>query len=130
MPTSTHRSCSGLIGLGYATPLLASECLVANRALPLWVMSTIEGEANMPKFQKLDPKQVILGRGRAAQQRRAPYRDALRANAAGRVELDQGDDPAQVKRDLRTAARELGLRIRSSWEDDRQRALLWKRTGT
>ena len=33
----------------------------------------------MPKFQKLDPNQVVLGRGRANATRRRPYVDAIRA---------------------------------------------------
>lgn len=84
----------------------------------------------MPKFQELDPKIVTLGRGRAGVVRREPYRRALRTAEAGRIELTDGDTPEQVKRDLRDAAREEGIRIRSSWEDDRRRALLWRRSGS
>lgn len=83
----------------------------------------------MPRFQKLDPKTVILGRGRSAVQRRAPYRDALSQSKAGRIELEAGDSPQRVKADLRLASKEAGIRVRSSWEDSGQRALLWKRTG-
>ncbi len=37
----------------------------------------------MPKFTKLDPKDVHIGRGRAAHEGRQPYRDALTASDAG-----------------------------------------------
>ena len=78
----------------------------------------------MPTFQKLEPGAVVLGRGRAAVTRRQPYREALRAGKAGRIELDTGDSPTHVKRDLRDAAREEGVRVRSSWEDATQRVLI------
>lgn len=83
----------------------------------------------MPKFQKLDPSQVVLGRGRANAMRRRPYIDALRAAQAGRIELESSDDPAVTKRLLRQASREAGIKVRSSWEDDTRQALLWKRVG-
>ena len=35
---------------------------------------------------------------------------------------------AIVKRRLQEASRETGIKIRSSWGDKSQRALLWKRT--
>jgi hypothetical protein len=47
----------------------------------------------MPKFTKLDPKDVQIGRGRRAHEAREPYRDALTAGDAGRVELGRGDVP-------------------------------------
>lgn len=87
-------------------------------------------EAEVPRFQKLDPKTVVLGRGRAAVARRQPYREAIRAGKAGRIELDRADVPGHVKRDLRLAAQEEGVRVRSSWEDATERVLLWKRTGS
>lgn len=87
-------------------------------------------ETAVPKFQKLDPTTVVLGRGRAAVARRQPYREAIRAGKAGRIELDQADVPGHVKRDLRLAAQEEGVRVRSSWEDATERVLLWKRTGS
>jgi hypothetical protein len=83
----------------------------------------------MPKFQKLDPSQVVLGRGRANALRRRPFVDAIRSAQAGRIELDRGEDPAATKRLLRQASREAGIKVRSSWEDASQRALLWKRVG-
>ncbi len=83
----------------------------------------------MPRFQKLDPHQVVLGRGRANAMRRRPYVDAIRAAQAGRIELESGDDPAVAKRLLRQASKEAGIKVRSSWEDDARVALLWKRVG-
>ncbi|MDA0815279.1 MAG: hypothetical protein O2924_01725 [Chloroflexi bacterium] len=83
----------------------------------------------MPRFQKLDPHQVVLGRGRANAMRRRPYVDAIRAAHAGRIELESGDDPAIAKRLLRQASKEAGIKVRSSWEDDAMVALLWKRVG-
>ena len=83
----------------------------------------------MPKFAKLDPKDVAVGRGRGAAEARKPYIDALKAGQAGKIELDRGEKPAIVKRRLQEASRETGISVRSSWEDPSQRALLWKRTG-
>lgn len=83
----------------------------------------------MPKFQKLDPNQVVLGRGRANALRRRPYVEAIRGGQAGRIELDRSDDPGVTKRLLRQASKEAGIKVRSSWEDDSRTALLWKRVG-
>lgn len=84
----------------------------------------------MARFTKLDPTNVVLGRGRAAQEARRPFTDALRASEAGRIDLERGERPASVKRLLQEAAKDLGLRVRSSWADDKQQSLLWKKTGT
>ena len=81
----------------------------------------------MPKFEKLDPKDVAVGRSRAAVLAREPYIQALRAGAAGRIELERNETQAVVKRRLQEAARESGIKIRSSWESPR--SLVWKRTG-
>lgn len=81
----------------------------------------------MPTFQKLDPDQVILGRGRSNAIARQPYVVAIRMAEAGRIELEDGDDPGAVKRLLRQASKECGVRVRSSWETDAKAALLWKR---
>ena len=80
----------------------------------------------MPKFAKLDPKDVAVGRGRAAAEARRPYIEALKAGAAGRIELERGEKPAIIKRRLQEASREAGIKIRSSWENPR--SLVWKRT--
>ncbi len=83
----------------------------------------------MPKFTKLNPSEVAVGRGRAAQEARRPYVEALKAGDAGMLELQRGEKPAPVKRVLQEAAREAGIRIRSSWEDQRQQVLYWKKVG-
>jgi hypothetical protein len=83
----------------------------------------------MPRFQKLDPGQVVLGRGRANALKRRPYVDAIKSAQAGRIELDRDEDAAATKRLLRQASKEVGIKVRSSWEDDSHRALLWKRVG-
>jgi hypothetical protein len=83
----------------------------------------------MPKFESVDPSEIVIGRGQAEYAYRAPFRDAIRDGDAGSVTLDAGDDPAKVKRAMRHASREVGIRVRSSWEDDSRRVLLWKRTG-
>lgn len=83
----------------------------------------------MPKFQKLNPKDVVLGRGRSALLERQPYLEALRIAQAGSITLEKGDEPAKVKRLLKLAAKDLGIRVRSSWADATQRVLLWKRSG-
>lgn len=65
----------------------------------------------------------------AAEERRA-YVEHLEAADAGRIELERGDSPGRAKRVLAEAAKEAGVRIRSSWEDPKtKRALLWKRVG-
>lgn len=83
----------------------------------------------MPKFQALNPNDVVLGRGRANALAVRPYVDAILAGDAGRIELDDGDDGAAVKRLLRKASKQAGIKVRSSWEDNSKRVLLWKRVG-
>ena len=41
-----------------------------------------------------------------------------------------GDKPATVKRLLQDAAKDSGMRIRSSWSDTRQQVLFWKKVGS
>jgi len=83
----------------------------------------------MAKFTKMDPSEVVVGRGRAALEARKPYAEALQASDAGKIELERGEKPATVKRLLQDAAKDSGLRIRSSWQDPRQQVLLWKKVG-
>lgn len=83
----------------------------------------------MPKFTKLDPKDVQIGRGRSAHEARQPYRDALTSSDAGRIELGRGEVPSTVKRHLSDAAKDVGTKVRSSWEDQHQRVLVWKKVG-
>ncbi len=87
-------------------------------------MRPAEG-AVMPKFTKLNPNEVVVGRGRAA---RAAYVEALRAGDARMLELQRGEKPASVKRLLREAAKEAGIRIRSSCADQRQQVLSGRRS--
>jgi len=87
------------------------------------------GTGYMPKFTKLDPDDVAIGRGRNAHEARQPYRDALAASDAGRIELASGEVPSTVKRHLTLAAHDIGTKVRSSWDDQRQRVLLWKKVG-
>ena len=84
----------------------------------------------MPKFTKLDPEDVQIGRGRSAFEARKLYRDALTSGAAGRIELGREDVASTVKRHLSLAAQDVGTKVRSSWEDKRQRVLLWKKVGS
>ncbi len=83
----------------------------------------------MPTFQKLDPKDVQVGKGRLAAEQRQPFIEALRAGNAGKIELQGDDRPQIVKRRLTEASRETSIRVRSSWDDKSQRVLLWKRIG-
>ena len=83
----------------------------------------------MPTFTKLEPKDVQIGRGRAAHEARQPYRDALTSGDAGRIELGRGEKASTVKTQLGLASKEVGFKVRSSWEDKTQRVLLWKKTG-
>jgi hypothetical protein len=81
----------------------------------------------MPRFKKLDPSEVIVGRG-PAKISREPYLKAIQSAEAGSIELDAEDRPGTVKRLLREAARDLGVKIRSSWADDTQSVLVWKKS--
>ena len=84
----------------------------------------------MPEFTKLSAKDVLIGRGRAAAEARQPFIDALKAGDAGRIDLSAIDKPPRIKRLLAEASKEVGVKVRSSWEDaKKQRVLLWKRTG-
>ncbi|MDA1003154.1 MAG: hypothetical protein O3B31_07365 [Chloroflexi bacterium] len=83
----------------------------------------------MAKFTAMDPQDVKLGRARGAAAAKEPYRIALQASDAGKVELERAEKPATVKRYLAEAAQEIGVRVRSSWEDPKQqRVLLWKKS--
>ena len=83
----------------------------------------------MAKFTAMDPKDVKLGRAREAAAAKEPYRTALQASDAGKVELERAEKPATVKRYLSEAAHEIGVRVRSSWADPKQqRVLLWKKS--
>lgn len=84
----------------------------------------------MPKFVKMNPSDVVVGRGRLALLEREPYVEAVKAAQAGRIDLEPGEKPARVRRLFRLAAKQAGIRARSSWEDNSQRALLWKRSAT
>jgi len=81
----------------------------------------------MPRFKKLDPSEVVVGRG-PAKISREPYLKAIQSAEAGSIELDEEDRPGTVKRLLREAAKDLGIKIRSSWADDTQRVLVWKKS--
>jgi len=81
----------------------------------------------MAKFTALDPNEVVLGRGIAARQARQPFIDALQKGDAGKVEVERGEKPSSVKRMLQEAAKELNVRVRSSWADGKQQTLYWKK---
>ena len=82
----------------------------------------------MPKFTKLDPSEVHVGRGRATYQARKKFVAAVKGGDAGRIDLERDDRPATIKRMLQEAAREAGVNVRSSWTDRSQKALVWKKT--
>ncbi len=84
----------------------------------------------MAKFTKLPPSDVVVGRGRAALEARRPFIDALSSADAGKIELERGEKPATVKRLLQDAAKDSGMRIRSSWSDTKQQVLFWKKVGS
>jgi hypothetical protein len=84
----------------------------------------------MARFTKLNPGEVVVGRGRAALEARRPFTEALGTADAGKIELERGEKPATVKRLLQDAAKESGMRIRSSWGDTRQQVLFWKKVGS
>jgi hypothetical protein len=73
------------------------------------------GRTDVPKFTKLDPNDVQIGRGRSAHEARHPYRNVLVRSEAGSIELERGDVPSTVKRHLSLAAQDVGTKVRSSW---------------
>lgn len=81
----------------------------------------------MAKFTQMDPRDVMIGRERSALEARQPYVQALQASDAGQIELGRGEVPSTVKRRLADAAKDLGVRVRSSWTDPKQRVLIWKK---
>lgn len=81
----------------------------------------------MAKFTPLDPSEVVLGRGIAARQARQPFIEALQKAEAGKVEVERGEKPSTVKRMLQEAAKEMNIRVRSSWADGKQQTLFWKK---
>ena len=83
----------------------------------------------MPKFTKLNPNEVTIGRGRAALEARKRYVEAIEAGDAGKIELERGERPAVVKRLLADAVKEVGVEVRSWWTDKSQRELVWKKSG-
>ena len=78
----------------------------------------------------MKPSEVLIGRARAAAEERAQYVAAVKGSEAGKIELGRGENPAKVKRFLQEAAKEAGTKVRSSWEDNSQRVLLWKKVGS
>ena len=82
-----------------------------------------------PRSGRSIRRDVAIGRERAAAERRKPYVAALRDGDAGSVRLQRGEKPAMVKGLLQEAARQENVRIRSSWTDGQQRALVWKKVG-
>ena len=83
----------------------------------------------MAKFTAMKPDEVLIGRQQAAAEARKPFVEALKGADAGKIELDRGEKPATVKRYLTEAAGQLGVRVRSSWEDPKQpRVLFWRKT--
>ena len=83
----------------------------------------------MPKFTKLKTDEVQIGRGRETGQQRPLSVEAIKSSDAGRIELGRGERPGTAKRLLTEASKAAGIKVRSAWEDGRQRVLLWKRTG-
>ncbi|MEE8421736.1 MAG: hypothetical protein V3S31_03045 [Dehalococcoidia bacterium] len=82
----------------------------------------------MPRFTKMEPAEVHVGRGRAAFEARKKFVAAIKGGDAGRVDLERGDRPAAIKRLLQEAAKEAGVKVRSSWTDKAQKSLVWKKT--
>ena len=70
----------------------------------------------MPRFTKLNAEEVHVGRGHAVFEQRKGYVVALKTSDAGRIDLESDDRPATVKR------------LRPSWEDSSEKALLWRKT--
>jgi hypothetical protein len=83
----------------------------------------------MPKFRTLNPEDVHVGRGKDAAAARVQFVKAIESGDAGRIDLEAGDNPTVIKRRLREASKQAGIKVRSSWADDSQKTLFWKRTG-
>jgi len=82
---------------------------------------------DMAKFTKMAPVDVVIGRGRQNAEERRRYVEALRTMDAGKIELQPNEKPTTVKRLLQEASKELGLKVRSTWTDEQQQTLVWKR---
>jgi hypothetical protein len=123
-PPARHRPDPGTAG---ADAIVGGVVTRSRRDAPRTSARIGEGET-MAKFSPLDPKAVVLGRGIAARQARQPYLEALRKADAGRIEIERGEKPGSVKRLLQESAKELGVRVRSSWADGKQQTLFWKKT--
>lgn len=82
----------------------------------------------MPRFKTLDPEDVFIGRGASAQRDRIPYMKHIEEADAGEIRLNDGDKPSVVRRRLREAASQLGVKVRASWQDAEHTVLRWKRT--
>ncbi len=83
----------------------------------------------MPKFRTLNPDEVHVGRGKDAAAARVQFVKAIEGGDAGRIDLESDDNPAVIKRRLREASKQVGIKVRSSWATDAQKTLYWKRTG-
>ena len=51
----------------------------------------------MPRFRKLDPAQVHVGKGKDAAAERKQFVEAIRDADAGRIDLESQDKPGTVK---------------------------------
>ena len=83
----------------------------------------------MPKFTRMEPSDVLIGRARSAAAERAQYVEAVSGSDAGKIELGRGENPSRVKRLLSEAAREAGTKVRSSWRTSRSVSCSGRRSG-
>jgi hypothetical protein len=77
------------------------------------------------RFTAMEPGEVLLGKARITWAERAPYRTALSAMDAGRVETRGDEEIGKVYQRLRTAAGDLGISIATHMES--QRSFIWKK---
>lgn len=71
-----------------------------------------------------DPRSIKLGRALRTLEAAAPYREVIERYPAGTVTLEEGEDARRVHRLVTKAAKDAGIRIRCSW-DNNKTVLYW-----
>lgn len=79
----------------------------------------------MPRFEAVEPQDVVIGRDAARSL--APYAEAIESTEAGKILLNAADRASAVEASLALASIEVGIPVRISWEDEQRRVLLWRR---
>ena len=82
----------------------------------------------VPQFRNMDPQDVKIGRGIASAAMIEAIAEAIADQGAGSIDLDEGEKEVTFRRYLRLAAKQNGMKVRSTF-DAEQNAILWKVVG-